>query len=81
MTDVDPLKAFLLERAHHPATDETGNVIRAIVSMWPDAMGQWSADQAAAALKMKAEVLLILARLFDWHPDFRPEWATNAQED
>lgn len=75
---LDPLKTFLLDRALYGAQsarrDGLAPAIQDIVTMWPDTFGNWTADQADAALAMKEAVMRRLAELFAEHPEFRPEW-------
>lgn len=41
-----------------------------IVDLWPDPMGQWTAEQADAARTMKQNVLWTLASAYASHPDY-----------
>ena len=75
--DFDRLKAFLIDRsrANDWGDAAVSDAMRSICNAWPDPLGTWTADQAAAAVAMKLQMLLRLAEVHSAHPAYRPEWA------
>lgn len=86
MTLTDPLAAlknFLRARlAEDPSQDAAElHAKMRIIRAWPDPFGNWTADQADAAIAMKEQILRALASVYAEHPDFRPEWGNKADSD
>ncbi|UGT65299.1 hypothetical protein LTT66_18185 [Nocardia gipuzkoensis] len=76
-TEVDALKEFLLAQcdADKALPDSAVEAVRAVVNGWCDPFGRFNASEADAARAEKHRVLVRLARIWQFHPDFRPEWA------
>jgi len=47
---------------------------RAIIAVWPDLFGAWTAEQAEAATAVKDHMRRALAAAYADHTDFRQEW-------
>lgn len=45
-----------------------------VIRAWPDPLGNWTADQADAARKMKDTVLRAMAAVYSEHPAYCDEW-------
>lgn len=72
------LEEFLLARVDSDKTlpESALDAVRAITTGWSDPFGHLDATQVDAARAEKRRVLLRLARIWQFHPDFREEWAS-----
>lgn len=70
------LKEFLLARCDADKTlpDSVLEAVRSVVNGWCDPFGRFNAEQAEAAGAEKRRALLRLARIWEFHPDYRQEW-------
>jgi Family of unknown function (DUF6221) len=51
-----------------------------IIRAWPDPLGNWTAEQADAARKMKEVVLRAMASVYEEHPDYRLDLSWGSAE-